>query len=198
MAKLVRRTKNLVIRPLVLSDYVAWKVAKTSSSPAKNKWDLANRSSADVTLAQFKKVLRLNLKLRKDDQYYDLHVFEKKSGALIGVLALMQVVRGVSHSAFLGYSIYNTFWGCGFGKESVRAMLDIGFRDVGLHRIEAGIEPSNRRSILLARSLGLRKEGTKKRAIFMREEWVDLVIYSVTCEEFGIKWRGKTELLSRR
>ncbi len=35
-----------------------------------------------------------------------------------------------------------------------------------------------------------RKEGLKKRAVFLRGKWVDLVIYSATCEEFGVKWKG--------
>jgi len=72
----------------------------------------------------------------------------------------------------------------------VRALIDIGFRDLRLHRLEAGIEPGNRRSILLARSLGLRKEGLKRRAVFLRDTWVDLGIYAVTCEDVGIPWKG--------
>lgn len=70
------------------------------------------------------------------------------------------------------------------------AIIDIAFRDVKLHRVEAGIEPTNRRSILLARSIGLRKEGLKKRAVFLRGMWNDLVMYSATCEDFGYKWQG--------
>ena len=102
----------------------------------------------------------------------------------------MDVLRGVGQSAYLGYFISNRFWGRGFGKEAVLAMIDIAFRDIKLHRIEAGIEPSNRRSILLVRSIGLRKEGLKRRAVFLRGYWNDLVMYSATCEEFGIKWKG--------
>lgn len=42
-------------------------------------------------------------------------------------------------------------------------MIDIGFKDIKLHRIEAGIEPGNKRSIALAKSLKMRREGLKKR-----------------------------------
>jgi ribosomal-protein-alanine N-acetyltransferase len=102
----------------------------------------------------------------------------------------MDVLRGLGQTAYLGYFINNPFWGKGYGKEAARAAIDIAFRDVKLHRIEAGIEPRNRRSIFLARSLGLRKEGLKKRAVFLRGKWNDLIMYSATCEEFGFKWKG--------
>ena len=42
----------------------------------------------------------------------------------------------------------------------------------------------------LARSAGLRKEGLKKRAAFLRGKWIDLVVYAGTCEEFGFSWKG--------
>ena len=80
-----------------------------------------------------------------------------------------------------------------FHREAVRAAIDIAFHDLKLHRVEAGVEPRNRRSILLARSLGLRKEGLKKRAVQLRANtWVDLVVYAATSEDFGSKWRGSS------
>jgi hypothetical protein len=28
--------------------------------------------------------------------------------------------------------------------------------------------------------------------VFLRGRWTDLLIYAGTCEEFGVRWRGKT------
>ena len=86
---------------------------------------------------------------------------------------ILDIIRGPSQSAFLGYGLFNRHRGQGFGKEAVNAMIEIAFKDLNLHRIEAGIEPTSRRSILLARSLKLRKEGLKKRAVLLRGQWVD-------------------------
>lgn len=49
------------------------------------------------------------------------------------------------------------------------------------------------RSVMLAKSIGLRKEGLKKRIVYLRDEWQDLTMYSITCEELGIKWRGSAK-----
>ena len=72
------------------------------------------------------------------------------------------------------------------------------FKDIKLHRIEAGVEPGNRRSIRLAKSLGMRREGLKKRAIFLRGEWRDLLMFTLTSEDLGIKFNSKTALMKPR
>lgn len=185
-----RKTKRLVIRPLTLSDFTAWQTSFSSMQPQQNKWDRQNRPKEELTKLNFKKILKSQKHLRDQDKFYDLAVFEKKSGELVGTVAAMDVLRGLGQTAYLGYFMHNRHWGKGYGKEATLAMIDIAFRDIKLHRIEAGIEPSNRRSIMLARSIGLRKEGLKKRAVFLRGKWNDLVMYSATCEEFGVKWKG--------
>jgi len=191
MAYLVRKTKRLIIRPLKASDYSQWKISNTTMLPPQNTWDHKNRALEEVTRIRFRKVLSHQMKMRKQDYFFDLGVFEKSSGALIGTVALMNVLRGASQSAFLGYRIHNRYWNRGYGKEAVLAAMEIGFVDLKLHRLEAGVEPPNRRSILLSRSLGFRKEGLKRGMVYLREKWQDLIIYAITCEELGIKWNGE-------
>lgn len=197
MIKLERKTRRLIVRVLAQEDYRAWREAYLSILEPRNRWDRGSRSPDQLTPKRFREVLASQAKLRGSDQFFDLGVFHKATGALLGMVSLMDLQRGLGQSAYLGYTIFNRHWGQGYGKESVRAAIDIGFRDLGLHRVEAGIEPGNRRSILLARSLGLRKEGLKKRAVFLKGRWVDLVMYSATTEDFGIRWKGNAETRPR-
>lgn len=179
-----------MIRPLVASDFVAWRAAHGGLPPPQNRWDRGRRSPAELTRTRFRQVLRRQLLLRRRDRHYSLAVFERGTGTLVGGVSLMDVLRGLAQSAFVGYYVLSPFWRRGYGTEAVRAALDVGFRDLRVHRLEAGIEPANRRSILLARTLGLRREGLKRRALFVRDTWVDLGIYAVTCEELGFPWKG--------
>ena len=192
MNSLKRKGKKVVVRALEKSDFLAWQTYFLSMDNAKNVWDRSGSIPKDISKSSFHKVIKSQKNLRDRDEYYDLVVFDMK-GNMVGTVSLMNVTRSLSQSAFLGYTIHNKFWGMGFGKESVLLIIDIAFRDLKLHRIEAGIEPNNRRSIFLARSIGLRKEGLKKRAVYLREEWQDLSIYSATCEEFGFKWHGNPQ-----
>ncbi len=193
MPYLYRKTKDLIVRPLHLADYEKWKIANMAMEPSKNKWDRKSKTLEEASLKNFKKILQSQKSLRDQDKYYDLAIFEKKTRNHVGTVAAMDVLRGLGQSAYLGYFINNQFWGRGYGKQAVLAIIDIAFKDLKLHRLEAGIEPTNRRSLFLARSVKLRKEGLKKRAVFLRNTWVDLVMYSATCEEFGVKWKNKPQ-----
>ena len=63
------------------------------------------------------------------------------------------------------------------------AAIKFAFNELKLHRVEAGIEPSNKRSIALVKSLGLRREGLSKRRLFLNDQWLDMSIYALTKEE---------------
>lgn len=187
MGHLTRKTKHLRLRPIAAKDFEVWKTAHLGVSPPKNKWDRGPQPSKELTRDKFKKLLADQKRRRDVDSFYDLGVFDLK-GALVGFAAVMEVQRGVSQSAYLGYRIFNSYWQLGYGKEAAKAMIDIAFKDLRLHRLEAGIEPGNIRSMGIAKSLGMRREGLKKRALFLREEWVDLIMYTLTSEDLGLKF----------
>lgn len=153
---------------MAAKDFEAWKTAHLGVSPPKNKWDRGPQPSKELTLGKFKKILADQKRRRDAETYYDLGAFDSK-GALVGFAAVMEIRRGVSQTGYLGYRIFNTYWRLGYGKEAANAMIDIAFNDIKVHRLEAGIESGNIRSIGLAKSLGMRREGLKKRAIFFEE-----------------------------
>jgi RimJ/RimL family protein N-acetyltransferase len=66
----------------------------------------------------------------------------------------------VSHqSAELGYVLAPARWGQGLMREVLPMLVRHGFEVLGLHRIEARIDPGNVASIRLAERLGFRLEG---------------------------------------
>ncbi len=195
--KLEKRTKRLVLRPMRATDYVVWRTACLTRPAPKNEWDRPPRTEREVTRAEFRKILRGQSERRRGDSFYELSIF-LHDGRLIGAVSFMDVKRGVSQDAFIGYGIFNPYWGRGYAREALRAAFEIGFRKLGLHRIEAGIEPRNRRSIALARAVGMRKEGLKERLLFLRGAWRDHLMYTVTCEDLGWKYRGPRPTFERR
>lgn len=166
--------------------------------PPRNPWDHHARITPLLTRSYFARLLRHQRKLRREDKHYSFGIFARATGELVGSASIMDVQRSITQSSYVGYSIFNRHWGRGYAKEAVRSVLDIGFRDLCLHRIEAGVEPGNIRSIRLARKLGMRKEGLKRRMVYLREGWRDLLIYAMTCEEFGVKWRGTAKRVRAR
>jgi ribosomal-protein-alanine N-acetyltransferase len=189
MPKLFRKTKRLVIRPLLISDYKAWKSTLLSCLSKQNEWDHGPLDIQDLSQAKFKELLKGQASRRKADSYFEFGVFLNSTGELVGHVSIMDVSRRVFQNAYLGYRIYNNHWRKGYGKEAVSACIDIGFKEIKLHRIEAGIAPKNRRSILLAKSLKMRPEGKKLRCLLLQGKWQDILIYALTCEDLKIKYQ---------
>lgn len=191
-------TTRLIIRPYGAKDFKCWRKAYSEMMKAQNEWDLDPRSDEELSKANFRKLLKVQKNQRTKETFYDFAVFLKGTGELIGTIALMDLSRGVFQNAYLGYRIFNKHWNKGYGKEMVKASFKMAFQNLKLHRVEAGIDPKNKRSILLARSVGMRKEGLKKRALYLNGKWQDIVIYSVTCEDVGAKFRGDLKSMSTR
>lgn len=189
-ADLRTRTKRLVVRSYRPSDYPAWKHAYSSMLPKRNHWDQENRNSGDLLKSKFQRLLRAQAMNRRRDRSYEFGAF-LRDGTLVGGSSLMNVTRGISQNAYLGYRIFNRNWGKGYGKEMVRAIIDLAFRVLRLHRLEAAIEPSNSRSISLARSLGFRRERLSKRLLLRHGRWTDQSIFALTTEDAGHRWNGK-------
>ncbi|MFS4457693.1 GNAT family N-acetyltransferase [Bdellovibrio sp. HCB2-146] len=186
---LYRKTDRLIIRYFELHDYDNWMQAHSSMREPQNEWDETNWDESELTLKKYKEFLKKQTHLRAQDKFYEFGIFRKDDGLLVGSAHLMDLSRGIFQNAYLGYRIYNTHWGQGYATEACKAALAIAFKDLNLHRVEAGIAPKNRRSIRVAKAIGMRKEGLSARRIFSNGKWVDLVLYAATSEDFGIKYR---------
>jgi ribosomal-protein-alanine N-acetyltransferase len=68
--------------------------------------------------------------------------------------------------------------------EAVRQALAYAFDEVGLHRLEANIQPGNARSIALVRRLGFRLEGFSPRYLKIDGEWRDHERWAMLADEF--------------
>lgn len=179
-----KKTQRLILRPLEEADYDNWVQAYSSMKPAQNEWDESSWAESELTRKKFKELLKKQRQLRVRDHYYEFGVFLKDDGVLIGQVHLMDISRAVFQNAYLGYRIFNPYWGNGFAQEATRGCIEIAFKKLKLHRVEAGIAPTNKKSIKVAKALGLRKEGLSKRRLHVHKKWQDMLIYAMTKEEF--------------
>ena len=97
----------------------------------------------------------------------------KRGGAIAGVVNVNEIVRGAFRSAYLGYYVFAGFEQQGVMRAALRAVVRHAFRTDRLHRLEANIQPTNRASIALAKSCGLRKEGFSPRYLKIGGRWRD-------------------------
>lgn len=95
------------------------------------------------------------------------------TGGIVGITHLSQIFMRGFQNAYLGYYGMTGFSGRGLMTEGVRLTVQTAFNDVGLHRLEANIQPENMKSIALVRRLGFRNEGFSPRYLRIKGEWRD-------------------------
>lgn len=117
---------------------------------------------------------------------YAFGVYDRADSALVGRVALANIVRKAWQNATLGYWIDDERNGRGLATEGSRLVLHFGFGDAGLHRIQAGVMPRNARSIRVIEKLGMRFEGLAERYLLINGAWEDHRMYAITLEE----WRA--------
>jgi RimJ/RimL family protein N-acetyltransferase len=84
----------------------------------------------------------------------------------------------------LGYIILPQYAGRGFATEGARALLAIGFDQMGLHRIEAQCDARNVASARVMERIGMRREGHMRENEFVKGEWTDEVLCAMLHEEW--------------
>jgi ribosomal-protein-alanine N-acetyltransferase len=105
------------------------------------------------------------------------------TGEITGVFTVSQIVRGAFQSAYLGYYAHERHAGQGLMREALEQVLDHAFGPLGLHRVEANIQPGNQPSIALARGAGFRLEGFSPRYLLIGGQWRDHERYAITTDE---------------
>lgn len=88
--------------------------------------------------------------------------------------------------AEVGYSLRSDRWGRGYAREAVTLALDWAFATLGLHRIEADIDPRNDASRALLQRLGFVSEGLLRERYFVGEAVSDTEIFGL----LAVDWRA--------
>lgn len=112
-------------------------------------------------------------------------VRHESAEAVVGVCTFSQVVLGNFCSAYLGYYACEPAAGRGLMTPVLRQAVAHGFDRLGLHRIEANIQPGNLRSRALAQRVGFRLEGYSPRYLKIDGEWRDHERWALLADDPG-------------
>ncbi len=152
-------TERLRLRPLATADAAALfaifsdpRVMRYWSSAPWTSIEKAHEMIAkDASAMAVGENLRLGLETTHDSR-------------LIGHCSLFSF-NAQCRRAEIGYGMAFAAWGCGYMYEALTALLNYGFSELGLNRVEADIDPRNDASAKTLERLGFHHEG------FLRERW---------------------------
>jgi len=119
----------------------------------------------------------------REDQHSYL-IRHDECGELVGYVNINNIVRGALRSGYLGYAAFASHSGRGLMTAGMRAVIGDAFATLGLHRLEANIQPQNTRSLGLVQRLGFRREGFSPRYLMIDGEWRDHERWAVLAEDW--------------
>ncbi|MBT2186587.1 GNAT family N-acetyltransferase [Sphingobium nicotianae] len=100
-------------------------------------------------------------------------VARTEDGEIVGVLRFSQIFLKDFRSAYLSYYGAIRTSGQRLMTQALVQTLAFARNEIGLHRIEANIQPDNARSIALVRRAGFQREGFSPRYLRINGEWRD-------------------------
>ena len=109
----------------------------------------------------------------------------RSTGVIVGGININNIVRGTIQSGALGYVAYASTTGRGYMTEGLRLVVEFAFTEIGLHRLEANIQPANASSIRLVERLGFEREGYSPRFQFLDGAWRGHERWALTVEMTG-------------
>ncbi|HEY9656897.1 MAG TPA: GNAT family protein [Allocoleopsis sp.] len=124
------------------------------------------------------------IKRCQNEDFEGLLICHSNSSEIVGVVNLSQIFYRAFQNAYLGYYVDVNFAAQGLMSEGVRLAIDYAFYTLGLHRVEANIQPRNRASINLVERLGFTKEGFSRRYLKINGEWRDHERWALTVEDW--------------
>lgn len=114
----------------------------------------------------------------KEIKSYVFIVESKNTLVSIGLFGL-KLGKEKYKIAEVWYLIHPNFWRKGFATEALSKVLDFGFNELSLHRIEAGCAVENIGSIKVLEKTGMIREGRKRQVLPLKSGWSDNFHYAI-------------------
>jgi [ribosomal protein S5]-alanine N-acetyltransferase len=171
-------TTRLMLRPLQMAD--AERLLLIYSDPEFTRyWSTEPWTS----LSQATALIEKDLRELATGGSLRLGLYLRDGGMLIGTCSLFHFVEQCRR-AELGYGIARTHWRQGYMFEAISVLLKLAFVDLGLHRLEADIDPRNIASARSLEKLGFKLEGQLRERWIVGAEISDSAIYGLLASEW--------------
>jgi ribosomal-protein-alanine N-acetyltransferase len=102
----------------------------------------------------------------------------KPTDTVIGLVGFKSWHRS-DYRADIGYDLAQAYWGRGLMPEAARAVLDFGFSEMALNRVEADANTANLASIRVLQKLGFRSEGVRPQQYYEDGAFHDLALFGL-------------------
>ena len=171
-------SERLYLGPLMVNDaktYCQW-INDPSTS------DGINKTKDMVTIENETEWLE---NINKRDDNYNFSIIIKENDTLIGSCAILKV-DNINQKAEIGIMIgEESQRNKGYGKETIKMLLDYGFNELNLHNIEIGAYSFNERAVACYKGIGFKEVGRIRENRYHQGKRYDSVILDILKDEFN-------------
>jgi ribosomal-protein-serine acetyltransferase len=115
-------------------------------------------------------------------------------GQLTGVIGFHRI-DWINKNVEIGYWLGEEYQGHGIVTKACRTLVDYAFYEYKLNRIQIRCATGNKKSCAIIERLGFNREGTNRQAEFLYDHYVDLNVYSMTADEWKVRYNQLTKKL---
>ncbi|HTE60971.1 MAG TPA: GNAT family protein [Solirubrobacteraceae bacterium] len=175
-------TDRLHLRPFMPGDLDALEAIHGDAGVVRYLyWDVRTRAELRGVLAEKQQ----RHALVKQGDSLNLAAVLPGSAEVVGDVTLMW--HSEEHrQGEIGYILHPAHQGKGYATEATRALLRIGFDELGLHRIAGRLDGRNTASARVLERVGMRREACFVENEQVKGEWTDEVVYALLERE----WRA--------
>jgi ribosomal-protein-alanine N-acetyltransferase len=136
-----------------------------------------------TTEYEIKKYIKMQNSFQPFEKHkvFELGIERKEDKKLIGLVTM--IIKHHSKGE-LGFGLGIDYRGQGYATEAAKALIDYGFSELKLHRVQAIASSGNPASCLVIERLGMRLEGRLREANFRDGKWCDLLDYGILENEW--------------
>ncbi len=121
----------------------------------------------------------------KDNLGFAIETLDEQP-VLVGHIGLWGA-RPKDRCATIGIAFGREHLGQGYGTDAMRVIVDYGFREMGLHRIQLDLVAFNQAGMRAYEKAGFVEEGRRREAVFHDGRWYDEVLMGILDHEWAAR-----------
>lgn len=136
------------------------------------------RSDSYYTIERMRRNIESYTRELEEKSSIRFGIFLSSNHKLIGMIALNDILWPLKTS-YVGYSLDLKHTKQGYMNEALELVIDYAFNELGFHRLEAGVMPSNTASCQVLERCGFVREGLLRKNVHINGHWEDHYIYGL-------------------
>ncbi|AZA93538.1 Putative ribosomal N-acetyltransferase YdaF [Chryseobacterium nakagawai] len=184
MSDLILKSKQLILRPFKESD--VFNVHEMLLKPESTAFNPTSYADDEKETQKLINTWQSEAKYGEDRKKFTFLIETAIDQTFAGIIGI-DLIKLHYKNAETWYKLSPEVWGKGYGTEALERIIQFGFEDLKLHRIEAGCAVDNIASYKVMEKCGMIREAHRRKLLPLKSGWSDNYEYAILEEDYFSK-----------